>query len=49
MYVTLSPGASQRQLWKADSQSSKTPGSVEINVRQTDINFHMGAFYYVIL
>jgi hypothetical protein len=49
MYVTLSPGASQKQLWKADSASSLIPGAVEINVKQTDINFHIGAFYYVIL
>ena len=49
MYVTLSPGASQKQLWKADSATSTTPGEVQINVKQTDINFQLGAFYYVIL
>lgn len=49
MYVTLSPGASMKQLWKADSLSSTTPGEVRISVKQQDVNFHIGAYYYVIL
>ena len=39
MYITLSPGASQKQVWKADSASSSTADDVQINVKQTDINF----------
>jgi hypothetical protein len=49
MFVTLYPGASQKQIWRADSASSSVPNKVQLNIKQTDVNFQIGAFYYVIL
>jgi hypothetical protein len=46
MYVTLSPGASQKSIWTKNCTAGKT---CTLKVRTTDQNFHVGAFYYVIL
>jgi hypothetical protein len=46
MYISLVPGGSQSFLWKSDSSQGNP---VTINVKTSDVNFFVGAFYYVIL
>ena len=46
MYVGLAPGQSLKQLWKAEGGKDQT---INIKVKTSDVNFHVGTLYYVIL
>jgi hypothetical protein len=46
MFVGLAPGQTQKSVWSATGGAGST---VRIAVKTSDINFNVGAFYYVIL